>query len=316
LIDDEEKTFVNGQGEWTTESFVIEEPGDHVLRWIYSKDTEGSDYEDCGMVTTVTWTPSLNTLGEFVNAGAMNFSTGGDAPWFGQVIVAHDSAGALRSGAISDGETSRLQCTVSGPGELSFWWKASCEAPFRGMPLDYASFCIDGVEKGWIAGEIDWTNAIVKVEGDGTHILSWTYQKDDWEGTSDGDDCAWLDEVTWTPTEAIPQITGDSEVAEALEGTSDGNLTANVTNAVQYAAYRAWALSVTNGITTAQTIKESAMSWLSFALGADVLIDKELTSDDVKIESFTPTTTDGKFDFTVNVNDVNIGGGSVDTETL
>ena len=97
---------------------------------------------------------------------------------------------------------------------------------------------------------------------------------------------------------------------------TDANVSANVTNAVQYAAYRDWALSVTNGTTTAQMIKESTRTWLSYALGADALIGKELTSDDVKIESFTPASTDGKFEFTVSVKDVNIGGGMVAVETL
>ena len=36
----------------------------------------------------------------------------------------------------------------------------------------------------------------------------------------------------------------------------------------------------------------------------------------MKIESFTPASTDGKFEFTVSVKDVNIGGGSVAVETL
>ena len=75
-------------------------------------------------------------------------------------------------------------------------------------------------------------------------------------------------------------------------------------------------MSVTNATTTAQTIKESTRTWLSYAFAADALIDKELTSDDVKIESFTPASTDGKFEFTVSVKDVNIGGGSVAGETL
>ena len=101
-----------------------------------------------------------------------------------------------------------------------------------------------------------------------------------------------------------------------MAGTTDASLTANVTNAAQYAAYRSWALSVTNATTTTQAIKESTRTWLSYAFAADALIDKELTSDDVKIESFTAASTDGKFEFTVSVKDVNIGGGMVAVETL
>jgi hypothetical protein len=65
-----------------------------------------------------------------------------------------------------------------------------------------------------------------------------------------------------------------------------------------------------------QTVKESTNVWLSYAFAADALIDKELTSEDLKIKSFTPASSDGKFEFTVSVKDVNIGGGSVAVETL
>ena len=56
----------------------------------------------------------------------------------------------------------------------------------------------------------------------------------------------------------------------------------------------------------AQMIKQSTRTWLSYAFAADVLINKELTSDDVKIESFTPASTDGKFEFTVSVKEASL----------
>ena len=120
-------------------------------------------------------------------------------------------------------------------------------------------------------------------------------------------------------TDSIPAIATDATpnvVAAALYGAADPDLTANITNATQYANYRTWALSVTNSTITAQTVKESTSTWLSYALGAGALIGKEITSEDVKIESFTPSSTDGKFEFTVSVKDVNIGGGSVTEAVL
>ena len=55
-------------------------------------------------------------------------------------------------------------------------------------------------------------------------------------------------------------------------------------------------------------MKRSANAWLSYALGADRLITEEITSGDVKIESFIPASTNGKYEFTVSLRDVNIGG--------
>ena len=84
-------------------------------------------------------------------------------------------------------------------------------------------------------------------------------------------------------------------------------------NADEYRRFKAWAQSTDDGEAAVIMSTRAAKSYL---LGAKALLDKELTSDDVKIESFSPTVTDGKFEFTVSVKDVNIGGGSVETETL
>ena len=111
-----------------------------------------------------------------------------------------------------------------------------------------------------------------------------------------------------------------AEVAEALSGVADASLVANIADGTNYNAFCAWAQSVKDARGSApigaQTVKESANAWLSYAFAADALIDKELTSDDVQIESFAPASTDGKFEFIVSVKDVNIGGGSVAVETL
>ena len=105
---------------------------------------------------------------------------------------------------------------------------------------------------------------------------------------------------------AVPQ-----DVVNALGGAIDAKLKANVTNVAQYAAYRTWALSVTNDTVTAQMVKGSSQAWLSYALGADILIVKEISSEDVKIDSFTPFPSEGMFEFAVSVKDINIGSGTI-----
>ena len=232
---------------------------------------------------------------------------------------AHDGVAALRSGAIGDSESSVVEMTVAGAGEISFWWKVSSEIS-RGRKYDYVSFSIDGLEQAWLGGEKDWTNETFSVVGDGLHSLKWIYQKNDNELTQ-GEDCAWLDEVTWTPsgaTKPFPALATDvapETVAAAFSGAADAGLAANVVDGTNYNAFCEWAARVKgasgSAAVGAQTVKESAKAWLSYALGADRLIAKEPTSDDVKIESFVPTSTDGKFEFTVSVKDVNIGAGSV-----
>ena len=121
-------------------------------------------------------------------------------------------------------------------------------------------------------------------------------------------------------SDLIPTLSTDAapeDVVAALSGSVDVNLTANITNTTQYIAYRTWALALTNGTVTAQTVKESVHAWLSYALGADALIEKEITSNDVQIVGF--DVEDGgamgssrpTFAFEVAIDGVNIGGGSV-----
>ena len=265
---------------------------------------------------TFSFTRLPYSLSECVAMEGVNVAVGGATPWFRVTgEAAHDGKAAMRSGVIGDGENSYVEMQVHGEVEVSFWWKISSQNKVRADKHDYLAFSVDGEESLTLGGGvIDWTNATYAVTGSGRHSLRWTYIKDGADASNE--DCAWLDEVTWTSMDPIPVIASDGELAAALTGTADANVSANVTNAVQYAAYRDWALSVTNGTTTAQMIKESTRTWLSYALGADALIGKELTSDDVKIESFTPASTDGKFEFTVSVKDVNIGGGMVAVETL
>ena len=95
---------------------------------------------------------------------------------------------------------------VIGAGQIGFWWKTSSEIS-RNRKYDYVAFLVDGVEQSWLGGEKDWTNGVFSVSGDGMHTLSWIYQKND-NGKTQGDDCAWLDEVTWTPDDPLPEITG------------------------------------------------------------------------------------------------------------
>ncbi len=147
-------------------------------------------------VTRLTW-----TFGEYLNWPEQMFTTGGDAAWTRVKGVSADGY-ALRSGAITHNQTSRLETVVSGPGTVSFKWKVSCEDYFvfrtQKILLDYLSFSVDGTERGLINGETEWTNVTLTVEGEGEHVLAWSYIKDS-EG-SEGEDCAWLDEVVWRPS--------------------------------------------------------------------------------------------------------------------
>ena len=142
---------------------------------------------------------------ECLNVSGASIAPGGNKPW-GRVLgtAAHDGTAALKSGAIGDGETSSVEMTVAGAGTIGFWWKVSSETS-RNRKFDYVSFLIDDVEVSWHGGEVDWTNETFAVEGEGSHTFKWIYQKNT-NNMTQGEDCAWLDEVSWTPPQSFRQL--------------------------------------------------------------------------------------------------------------
>jgi hypothetical protein len=85
--------------------------------------------------------------------------------------------------------------TVTGPGELSFSWKVSCEPLVAHLELR-----LDGEQVSEISGEIDWHQKTIAIP-EGSHTLGWLYCKDC--DSSSGADCGWLDQVEFTATHAL-----------------------------------------------------------------------------------------------------------------
>ena len=172
--------------------------------------------------------------------------------------------------------------------------------------MDYVSFEIDGNEMSWLGGDKDWTNEVYSITSRGDHVLKWTYQKND-NGATQGMDCAWLDEVTWTPVDPLPEVASDSDVTNALMGAADeARLRAHLSDKAKYDQFRAWVNA--KGLDH-ETVKNSARAWFSYAIGANGLVEKAFLNDDVTIGSPTPTS-DGGLSFEVNVRDALIGEGA------
>ena len=122
--------------------------------------------------------------------------------------------------------------------------------------------------------------------------------------------------------EILTVASSDTEVGAIVATFADKGFAAQVTNKVEYDAFRAWV----NGNNLYQpNVVKSTRTWLSYALGADALIGKEITSNDVRIVAFEATNADSgamgsshptSFAFEVATDGVNIGGGMVAVETL
>ncbi|MBQ6009629.1 MAG: C10 family peptidase [Kiritimatiellae bacterium] len=141
--------------------------------------------------------PTPPTLADAVDNAALTFTTGGEADWFAQSDESHDGTDAARSGPVVRLQSTWMETAVSGPGTLSFWWRVSSEADW-----DWFSLSVDGEQEDRISGTNGaWEQKTVHITGDGAHTVRWEYAKDHY--VTHGSDCAWVDQVVWTPGELI-----------------------------------------------------------------------------------------------------------------
>ena len=169
-----------------------------------------------GTNSTISFTMSSNStvianFGLSLSAALDNtnitWTTGANAPWFGQTQVSEDGVGAAQSGLIVGGQQSWLQgiVSVTQPTQLGFWWNVSSQAP------DALSFSIDGIGQGLISGTGGGWQQIQASLQAGPHTLLWTYtkQSDDNPTGIPYADCGWVDEVTLT-TNLAPGLAGST----------------------------------------------------------------------------------------------------------
>ncbi|MBQ6327436.1 MAG: leucine-rich repeat protein, partial [Kiritimatiellae bacterium] len=95
-------------------------------------------------VAEFSFTRKPSGAAECLNAEWRNVTTDVESPWT-EVAgeSAHDGVAALKSGTIGDGESSSVEMTVVGAGQIGFWWKTSSEIS-RNRKYDYVSFLVDG----------------------------------------------------------------------------------------------------------------------------------------------------------------------------
>ena len=194
LLDGEVQTSIAGERlAWDYQSFSLG-AGSHSLEWRYRKDGSAQGVYDAGWLDEVTFTPTVPpaTLEQALNLTNLTFTTGGDAPWWIQTTNTHDGSAALQSGPIGDNQQSWLRTTVTGPGQLTYWYAISTEINHDNFYLPWLGYTSGGAYDNWQPQIINIT--------DGTYTLEWRYQKD--ASGSDGSDAAWLDEVVWTPAHA------------------------------------------------------------------------------------------------------------------
>lgn len=143
-------------------------------------------------------------IGDTMGAPDHAFTTSGDADFFRVDDETAPNKEAMRSGAMGDSagyglySRSVLSSTVQGPCTIKFKWRSSCEQD-DDYEWDHAEFAVDGVVVARINDVTEWRDVSYDVSGGGSHVITWSYLKDDSE--KEGEDCLWVAEYSWTPTE-------------------------------------------------------------------------------------------------------------------
>ncbi|HEY0454973.1 MAG TPA: glycoside hydrolase family 88 protein [Verrucomicrobiae bacterium] len=152
------------------------------------------------------------TLAEALDAGGLTWKTSGSPAWIGESNVTHDGQSAAQSGAIAHGKSGSFSTSVTGPGQISFWWKVSSETN-----NDVLTFQIGSTEKARISGEVDWAQAGPFAVPSGSQTLKWIYKKN--SSGKAGLDAGWVDQVVFAPPPP-PRIFYSTN-SDVLPGTND-----------------------------------------------------------------------------------------------
>jgi len=184
---------------------AIPNPGQMFLGWSGSASGGASTIS---VVMHTNYTVNANfglPLPVALDNTTLTWTTGGDAPWFGQTQVSENGLGAAQSGPIVGGQQSWLQAINTNSTQafqLSFWWSVSSQSP------DALTFSVDGNISNSITGPTaSWQEVVVNLP-QGNHTLVWAYAKQS-NGNPFGvpfADSGWVDEVAVIPIATAPII--------------------------------------------------------------------------------------------------------------
>ncbi|HLG02582.1 MAG TPA: T9SS type A sorting domain-containing protein, partial [Bacteroidia bacterium] len=139
---------------------------------------------------------------------AFPWVTAGTAPWFTTTNNAAFGQYCSESGDVANNQFSELSISlnVTGSDSISFWYATDSEEDY-----DYLQFFRGTSMMSQWSGQNGWDRAAFAIPA-GNVLLRWVYNKD--YVYSVGQDCAWLDDITFPPF--------SMGVAIAEQGVSNG----------------------------------------------------------------------------------------------
>ncbi|MDX3550988.1 hypothetical protein PV729_04245 [Streptomyces europaeiscabiei] len=125
-------------------------------------------------------------------AASISLAAGGNLPWLRTAAQAHSGTYSLRSGAITNNQTSDATLTLPARAtELSFWYRTSSENSGAGFEGDRLLVLVDGVQVLRAQGATAWTKITLNVTDASTVLFR--YAKDN--SAASGEDAVYIDDL-------------------------------------------------------------------------------------------------------------------------
>ncbi len=122
------------------------------------------------------------------------WNTGGDTSWqVESTNTCNSQPLAIQSGSVTNGQSSIVSVTVTGPGTLTFYWSSIANDPNQGFSCSYYD---NGNQLDTISGDTSWYQDGPFQITAGQHTLTWTASAG---GDSDPTEAAFLDQVSFVP---------------------------------------------------------------------------------------------------------------------
>ena len=175
--------------------------------------------------TVVDFTLAISNAISFESEVPSIFTFEGNQPWTRVQGGAYDGDYSMKSGNISDNQTSvmKTELNITAAGDISFYKKVSSESTY-----DKLNFYIDGTLKDSWSGTIDWSQESYSINTTGLHTFKWEYSKDG--SVSNGDDCAWVDYIEFPQYQVPPTYSVTFHVTDGTNNIQDATVTFNSQN--------------------------------------------------------------------------------------
>jgi M6 family metalloprotease-like protein len=216
-INDVWQQRISGEKEWAM-MYDIYISGPCMLKWRYKKDAANTSGNDAAWVDRISYNYYNSNLSDAVDNHALPLKTYGDRSWSVDNSIHYYGSSSIKAGPMADKgmksiPRANVQSCLSGPGTISFYWRASTE------DVDWAplKFMVDNVELGRIGGIADWEQRSFTLSP-GTHTVLWYYESFG-DTTNGNEDTVWLDKVEYIKEISLNEaIDNSSLVLESYGG--------------------------------------------------------------------------------------------------